>query len=101
MLLVEVTDVNNLKKLQSMSIEELAEWLDANGMWDSSPWSKWFDSTYCQQCESVKAYVPDWDRECEFAWCELEHKCRYFPDMDDVLDCKDIIKLWLESEADK
>lgn len=93
--------MNNYDKLQSMSIEQFAEWLDANGMWDNSPWSKWFDSKYCQQCESVEATVEDdfGKRECEFAWCELEHKCRYFADHEDVPDCKEIIKMWLEAEV--
>ena len=94
--------MTNFKHLQSMSIEELAEWLDENGMWDHSPWSQWFDSQYCRQCESVKATVEDdfGKRECGFAWCELEHKCRYFADREDVPDCKEIIKMWLESEAE-
>ena len=92
--------MNNYEKLRSLSIDSFAEWLDTNGMWDNSPWSKWFDSKYCQQCESVKAYVPDWDRECEFAWCELEHKCKFFQNMGDVPDSKEIIKLWLEAEVE-
>ena len=94
--------MNNFEKLQSMSIEDLAAWLDKNGMWDRSPWSQWFDSSYCQQCESVEATVKDdfGERECDFAWCELEHKCRYFSDLEDVPNGKEIIKMWLESEAE-
>ena len=94
--------MNNFEKLQSMSIEELAEWLGANGMWDNSPWSKWFDSTYCKQCEPVKAAVEDYfgKRECNFAWCELEHKCRYFAEHKDVPDSREIVKMWLESEVE-
>lgn len=93
--------MKNFEKLKAMSIDELAEWLDANGMWDNSPWSKHFDSKYCQQCESIKATVEDdfGKRECEFAYCELENKCRYFLDYEDVPDCKDIIKMWLETET--
>ena len=94
---------SNAEMIKAMNIEQLAEWLDTNGMWDNSPWSKWFDSTYCKQCESVKATVKDdfGKRECDFAWCELEHKCRYFADREDVPDCKEIIKMWLESEVQK
>jgi hypothetical protein len=92
--------MNNFEKLKAMSVEELAEWLDANGMWDNSPWSKWFNSQYCHNCESIKATVKDdfGKRECKFAYCEVEHKCRYFKDMEDVPDCKEILKMWLESE---
>lgn len=94
--------MNNFEKLQSLGIEQFAEWLDQNGMWDNSPWSKWFDSKYCQQCESVKATVEGYlgTRECEFAWCELEHRCRYFADHEEVPDCKEIIKMWLEAEVE-
>ena len=93
--------MNNYDKLQLMSIEQFAEWLDANGMWDNSPWSKHFDSEYCQKCESIKATVKDdfGERECEFAWCELENKCRYFTERKEVPDCREIIKMWLESEV--
>lgn len=94
--------MNNFDKLKSFDIDQLAEWLDANGMWDNSPWSKHFDSQYCQKCESVIGTVCDDfgdDRKCEFAYCEVEHKCRYFADLEDVPECKEIIKMWLESEA--
>lgn len=91
--------MNNYEKLQSLSIELFAEWLDANGMWDNSPWSTWWNDNFCAKCEDVTAYVPDWDRECDFAWCELEHKCRFFQEMDEEPSSKDIIKLWLESEV--
>ena len=91
--------MNNFEKLQSMSTEEFSAWLDQNGMWDNSPWSTFFDSTYCKRCEPVEVYVPDFGRKCEFAWCELEHKCRYFEDKADVPDCKEIIKMWLEGEV--
>ena len=93
--------MTNFKHLQSMSIDELAEWLDENGMWDYSPWSQWFDCTYCKNCEDVK-------KECEFnghytemrfAWCEIHNRCKFFPDHDEVPDCNEIIKIWLESEA--
>ena len=94
--------MTNFEKLQSLDIEQFAEWLDKNGMWDNSPWSKWFDLKYCQQCESVKATVKDYfgTRECDFAWCELEHKCRYFADNEEIPDCKEIIKMWLEAEVE-
>ena len=94
--------MNNFEKLKSMSLEELADWLDKNGMWDNSPWSKWFDSKYCRQCQPVEATVEDdfGKRECEFAWCELEHKCLYFAELEDVPNCEEIIKMWLEAEVE-
>lgn len=94
--------MNNFERLESMSVDEFAEWLDKNGMWDNSPWSKWFDSTYCQNCEDIK-------KECEsnglyaemrFAWCEVHNRCKFFPDRDEVPDSKEIVKMWLESEVE-
>ena len=45
--------------------------------------------------------MPELDRECEFAWCELNGKCKFFKDMDDIPDVKQIIKMWLESDEDE
>lgn len=93
--------LTRFEEFNNMSLDELAEWIDKNGTWDDSPWNKWWDEKYCNQCESVIGTVCDiFGRKCECAWCEVEHKCRYFPDMDDVPSCKDIIKMWLESEVE-
>lgn len=94
--------MNNFERLKSMSVEEISQWLDKNGMWDNSPWSKWWDKKYCSKCESVEVTVEDdfGERECEFAWCELENKCRYFEDREEVPDCGEIIKMWLEAEVE-
>jgi hypothetical protein len=92
----------NFEKLKSMSAEELAEWLNTNGMWDNSPWYLWWDRKYCQNCEDVREeYEADgrYAIMCR-AWCEIYDKCRFFPDHDDVPDCKEIVKMWLESEVE-
>ena len=83
------------EKLQSMSIDEYAEWFETNCLHNDDPCIKWFNRTYCENCESV---VKDGH---EFAYCELNNmKCRHFKDMDEVPDNKQTIKLWLESECD-
>lgn len=94
--------MTNFDKIKSLNIDQFAEWLDSNGMWDNSPWSQWFDERYCKQCESVKAIVQNFgsERECEFAWCELEHKCKFFQSLPEEPSPKDVIKLWLEAEAE-
>ena len=101
--------LGNFENLQSMSVDELAEWLDKNGQYDGSPWSKWFDSTYCQRCESVVVTREEYKRVfgcCGFgntvdcAYCEWEGKCKFFPEMDEAPpNNKEIIKMWLESEV--
>ena len=91
--------MTNFIKLQSMSVEDLAEWLDTNTQWDGSPWCKWFDETYCKNCPpEVVEVESDWGHECECGWCELYGKCRYFQDMEDVPSSTEILKMWLEAE---
>lgn len=95
--------MNNFDKLKSLDIDTLAKWLAAYGRWADSPWDQWFDQKYCQQCEPVKAIMDSFlgeSRECEFAYCEINKKCRFFPDMDDVPDTKETVKMWLEAEVE-
>ena len=110
--------MTNFKRLQTMTIDELAEWLDKHGQFDLSPWLTWWDKNYCSNCESIKCKYVDakeklgfsvssyYDREIECAYCELADesgvkKCRFFPELNDVPSNLDIIKLWLNKEADK
>lgn len=104
--------MNNFEKLQSMSMDELAKWLDKNGIVDDGPWMTHFNNTYCANCESVMCKHEDaedilefklfpWEDEAECAYCEVYKKCRYFQDMDEVPDGKEIVKLWLEAEVEE
>ena len=95
------------ENIKNKNINEFAEWLDNNyETYDTSPWMNWWNDNYCTKCETVIDYVPDdegeqtWHFGMECAWCELNDKCRFFPEMDDAPDSKDIIKLWLESEVE-
>jgi hypothetical protein len=45
--------------------------------------------------------VLGFDRECEFAWCEINDKCIAFPELGEMPSDKEIIKLWLESEVEE
>lgn len=105
----------NFERLQSMSIDELAEWLDKNGMFDNSPWLNAFNDKYCEKCESIECsytdakeklgLTPFYEETFECAYCELADEngvksCRFFPELDDVPDNKEMIKMWLEEEAE-
>ena len=101
----------NFERLQSMSIDELAEWLDKNCMFDNSPWLNSFNEKYCEKCESIKCKYVDaeeklgitpfsYSGEIECTYCELENKCRFFQELEDVPDNKEMIKMWLEEEAE-
>lgn len=105
--------MTNFEHLKSLSIQQLAEWLDAYEQFDNSPWSDWFNKTYCDKCESIKCKYADAEEklgfspftghngEIECSCCELENKCRFFQDLDDIPDNRKIIELWLIEEADK
>lgn len=81
--------------LKSKNIDEFAKWFEENCLHDDDPCIRWFNETYCKDCEDV-----DKDGE-ECAYCELNGKCRYFNDMDSMPDNRQTIKLWLKSEYNK
>lgn len=80
------------ENLQSMNIDEFVEWFAENCVHDNDPSIRWFDETYCKNCECV---VKD---GIEYGYCELNDKCRFFQHIDGALDNKQTIKLWLQSE---
>ncbi len=107
--------MTNLEKIKDMDIDTLAAWLDENGMFDGSPWLNLFNEKYCEKCESIEcSYVdakeklgltPFYDESFECAYCELADengvkRCRFFPGLDDVPDNKEMIKMWLNEEAE-
>lgn len=108
---------SNFERLRSMSIDELADWLDKNGQFDTAPWTDWFAKKYCDNCESIEISdaeakeklgfsLYEWyGNETECAYCELADesgakRCRFFPSLDDIPDNRDVIKMWLEAEAE-
>jgi hypothetical protein len=92
--------MNNFDKLKSLDIDKLAEWLDENGQYDTAPWSLWFDKQYCKNCEDIICKSPDDSRQYRCAYCEIYDKCKFFPEIDDVPNSKDVIKMWLEAEVE-
>ena len=103
--------MNNYTNLTSMSLEDLARWINKNGLFDGSPWMKWFDKNYCGKCESVKIKHEDAPKilgfelmfglETECSYCELHKKCKFFPDMEETPDNTDIIEMWLKEIAEE
>ena len=87
------------ENLKNKDIDELSEWLDKYGYFEDSPWMEWWNHTYCSKCESIKGKYSDYDIEMIFSYCELHDQCKFFPDMNQVPDTKEIIKMWLESEV--
>lgn len=92
--------MNNFEKLKSMSVEELAKWLNQNGIIDNSPWLEHFNNKYCNNCESVMCKYEDGEREFPAAYCEIHDTCKFFPDFNYVPMHEDVVKMWLESEVE-
>lgn len=85
-------------KFKSMSIDELTEWINHYHQGISPPWIEWLDKHYCANCDLIKTFVPDYGKEMSFSWCELHNTCKYFPEANGLLDDKQIIRMWLESQ---
>lgn len=91
--------MNNFEKLQSMSVDELAKWLDQYGQFDNAPWTLWFDEKYCSNCEPVMCSYENSTRKFPCAWCELNDGCKFLPDAKEMPNNLDTIKMWLEREV--
>lgn len=91
--------MTQFEKFKSMDIDTLAEWLDQNIEFDSSPWMKWFDELYCKNCESIMCHYEDSTHEFPCAWCELNDGCKFLPDVKGMPSNKEVIKMWLEEEV--
>ena len=93
--------MTNYEKLTNKPIDEFAEWLDFYGNFDGSPWMKWFGKKYCDNCPGITCIVPALNnKEVECSFCELNHKCKFFEELERELETREIVKLWLEEQAD-
>ena len=101
--------ITHYSHITSMSIEELAKWLDEHGQFDGSPWLEWFDKKYCKNCESITLSPEEAKVTLDFehfyyiestcAYCELRHECRFFPGRE-TPDNEDIITMWLKEAVE-
>lgn len=87
------------ENIKTKNMDEFVEWLYSNFDIDSAPWVNWFDNNYCSKCDHITAYIKDYQRDMNFAWCEIYEKCKFFPELDGSPDSKQVIKMWLESEC--
>jgi hypothetical protein len=91
---------SNFDVIKAMNMEELADWLDKNGQFDTAPWTLWFDRKYCSNCESIMCHYEDSTHEFPCAWCELNDNCKFLPNAKGMPNNKETIKMWLESEEE-
>ena len=95
--------MTNFEQLQSMSQNELAKWLDKHLHFEDAPHMIWFGKKYCDKCDRIEFRIEHGygTYKQTFAYCEREHKCRFFPDMNEVPDNLETLKLWLNTEAEE
>ena len=77
------------EQFTSMSIEDLATWIDEYGQFDNSPWMNWFDENYCRNCSPIILTKKEQKEKLGFevlyninatcAYCEAHEDCRFFP----------------------
>ena len=91
--------MTQFEKLTNMNLEDLAEWLDKYGQFEDTPWLRRFDRLYCKNCASVMVRYEDSQYEFPCAWCEINGKCKHFPEIDGIPGNKDMIKMWLKSSV--
>lgn len=93
-----MTRLENFQRMVA-NIDEFAKWLNEN-CGDDAAWILWYDKNYCKECACVNINGEEsFDYDADYAYCEIYKKCRFFPDMNEVPDCLEIVKMWLNSEA--
>ena len=91
--------MNHFEYIKSKNIDEFAEWLAENGLYDYAPWDNWFDDNYCSKCGCYSECGAESENFNDYAWCELYGNCKFFPEKNNVLSPEEVIKLWLELEV--
>lgn len=79
------------------------DWINEYGQFDNSPWMKWFDQHYCNNCESLTVIVKNLsgkNKQVKCSFCELNDFCSNFPVLGHTPNNKDIIGLWFDSEVE-
>ena len=99
------------EQFTSMSIEDLAAWIDEHGQFDNSPWMNWFDENYCRNCSPITISKKEQKEKLGFealynidatcAYCEVHKECRFFQGRP-TPTLQEIILMWLkETVADE
>ncbi len=87
------------EKLLGLSIEEFAQEIESWSDCEVEPWHDWFESEYCEHCAPVYAQYPLDHVTHACAYCELNDKCRHFPEMNHIPTGAEIVEMWLEQEV--
>lgn len=93
--------MNNYERIMSMEIDELAEYLNDKWTHDDDPSIEWWNKKYCSNCEPITVKAQYLGHNIDCSWCELnDDKCKYFPELKEMPDSKQIMRMWLESDVE-
>ena len=92
--------MTNFEQFKNMNMNELARWIDENVMVECAPHNIWFDKKYCSKCDPIVIVHND-GYEMEYAYCEMNDKCRFFPEHNILSDTENVVKLWLENDYEE
>ena len=84
--------------ITNKNIDELSDWFNSYTISDYSPWLIWWDENFCKKCDVEHSYTKEFGK-VECAWCELNGKCKFFKEMNEIPNNKQVIKMWLQSEC--
>lgn len=90
--------MTNFEFIKTMSLPELAKWLDNINDYENTPWSKWWSTNYCDKCPLEQGTIVDTGATIHLCYCELYEKCKFFPNIK-TPNSEEILKMWLESEV--
>lgn len=92
-------DKTNFNVIKNFNIDELADFINKYCEWEYSPWEKWFTTNFCNSCERVMCHLINSTNEFPISWCDLnDNKCKFFPNLENGLSNKELIKIWLSKE---
>lgn len=87
--------------IKNKNIDELADWINEHFAFDNAPYWRFWDDNYCKKCETIETGSTNFfGYKVGCAYCELNGNCKFFKDMDNIPDSKQIIKMWMESETE-
>jgi hypothetical protein len=93
------------EKLIGLNKEDLAK--EIHEMWRENreePWTEWFCERYCTCCAPVYEKNPftgeDYQDDAYLcSYCELNGRCRHFPELNEVPSDEKMILIWLSQQV--
>lgn len=90
-----MNEKNVMQKIQSMSLNELAEFLDKTA--ENFEWHEWFSKKYCENCPVQTFYDEDTKGEFQLFPCDLTDYCEH---LKGEVTGSNVVRYWLLSNEE-